>query len=111
MEGLLVSTILFCGKFQTFTPVAQVVNILFSRRVCKIDRSCVSFPFNQTSEVVLYSITDGPNGNKTTKLEVMPIGTTREETLFDIFIEFLPLLIAVLLLIAIFLLLFYSFKK
>ncbi|EFP03464.1 hypothetical protein CRE_09602 [Caenorhabditis remanei] len=73
-----------------------------------MDRCCTSFPFNETSEVVLYSIIDEQNWKETTKLEVMPIGSTREETHFEIFIELFPFFIAFLLLITFLLLLFRS---
>ncbi|EFP03376.1 hypothetical protein CRE_09601 [Caenorhabditis remanei] len=58
----------------------------------RMDRRCISFPFNQTSELVLYSIRDGPNGKRRTKLEVMPIRSTGIGTLTDLFIELLILL-------------------
>ncbi|KAF1767312.1 hypothetical protein GCK72_007272 [Caenorhabditis remanei] len=57
-----------------------------------MDRRCLSFPFNKTSELVLYSIRDGPNEERRTKLEVMPIGSTGPGTLTDLFIELLILL-------------------
>ncbi|KAF1767322.1 hypothetical protein GCK72_007281 [Caenorhabditis remanei] len=56
-----------------------------------LNRRCISFPFNQTSELVLYSIRDGPSGKRRTKLEVMPIGSTGPGTFFDIFISFISL--------------------
>ncbi|EFP03378.1 hypothetical protein CRE_09611 [Caenorhabditis remanei] len=54
-----------------------------------MDRRCISFPFNETSELVLYSVRDGPIWNRRIKLEVMPITSTGPETLFDIFIDLL----------------------
>ncbi|KAF1767308.1 hypothetical protein GCK72_007267 [Caenorhabditis remanei] len=64
-----------------------------------MDRRCISFPFNQTSELVLYSVRDGPIWNRRIKLEVMPIGSTGPETLFDIFIDLLVLLSYIFLLL------------
>ncbi|EFP03400.1 hypothetical protein CRE_09599 [Caenorhabditis remanei] len=74
----------------------------------KMDRRCISFPFNETSEVILYTIRDGPNGKRRTKLEVLPIGSTGPGTLFDTFIDSLSLFIVVLLLIDLLLLLLCS---
>ncbi|EFP03375.1 hypothetical protein CRE_09607 [Caenorhabditis remanei] len=64
-----------------------------------MDRRCISFPFNQTSELVLYSVRDGPIWNRRIKLEVMPIRSTGPETLFNIFIDLLVLLSYIFLLL------------
>ncbi|KAF1767317.1 hypothetical protein GCK72_007276 [Caenorhabditis remanei] len=64
-----------------------------------MDRRCISFPFNETSELVLYSVRDEPIWNRRIKLEVMPIGSTGPETLFDIFIDLLVLLSYIFLLL------------
>ncbi|EFP03405.1 hypothetical protein CRE_09608 [Caenorhabditis remanei] len=66
-----------------------------------MDRRCLSFPFNKTSELVLYSIRDGPNEERRTKLEVMPIGSTGPGTLTDFFIELLILLCSFMLIMLI----------
>ena len=91
MEGFLISTIPFYSKFQAYSPVPQVVDILVSRN--NMDRRCVSFPFNQTSELVLYNVRDGPIWNRRVKLEVMKIGSTRRATIFHLLLDFLIMLI------------------
>ena len=97
MEGFLISTIPFCSKFQIYSPVPQVVKILFFRN--NMARRCVSFPLNRASEVVLYSVRDGPIWNRRAKLEVMQIGSTRPATIFDIFVDFLIILCSALLML------------
>ncbi|EFP03453.1 hypothetical protein CRE_09600 [Caenorhabditis remanei] len=62
-----------------------------------MDRRCILFPFNQTSELVLYSVRDGPIWNRRIKLEVMPIRSTGRPTLFDFFIVLLNLSVALIL--------------
>ncbi|EFP03446.1 hypothetical protein CRE_09610 [Caenorhabditis remanei] len=59
------------GRFAYFNNSALQNNV---------NRRCISFPFNRTSELVLHSIWDGQIWNRRIKLEVMPIGSTREET-------------------------------
>ena len=62
-----------------------------------MDRRCISFPFNRMSEVVLYSMSDTPRGDKIAKLEVMPIGSTGSGTFCDLLKEYHNLLVVLFL--------------
>ncbi|EFP03382.1 hypothetical protein CRE_09603 [Caenorhabditis remanei] len=74
-------------NFDEFPNVFELLEVLnerisnFNESVLQnnMARRCVSFPLNRASEVVLYSVRDGPIWNRRAKLEVMPIGSTRED--------------------------------